>query len=254
MSNSARILIVCENSRKAETYALALTAAGADPESMAVVTPGTSDADPEALAAQSTGIVLCGGPDVEPERYGEDPLPNAGLSLMPELDRLEWRVLAVARERRIPVWAICRGLQVLNVFLEGSLWQDLPSQLPGILNHDVPHPHDALAHEVRVADVHHPFVERLTVENPRVNTRHHQGIKRLAPELMVLGTSPDGVVEAVGGRSEQVTEAWWLRGVQWHPENLTALELQRQLFVDFVIATRRRAQIERQAAATRRAS
>lgn len=252
MMASRPILIVCENSRKAETYALALTAAGADPERIVVLTPETVDGEPEPLAERAAGVVLCGGPDVEPERYGEDPLPNAGLSLMPELDRLEWRVLAAAREARTPVWAICRGLQVLNVFLEGSLWQDLPLQLPGILNHDVPHPHDALAHEIRVAAVDHPFAERLAVENPRVNTRHHQGVKRLAPELMVLGTSPDGVVEAVGGKHENAAEGWWLRGVQWHPENLTALELQRQLFVDFVAAVEER--IRRLAIASRRAS
>lgn len=239
MSQAAPVLVVCENPRKAETYALALTAVGLNPEALRVLTPETIDGDPSSLAAKSAGVVLCGGPDVEPQRFGEDPLPNAGLSLMPELDQLEWQVLAAARSSRLPVWAICRGMQVLNVFLGGSLWQDLPLQVPGILNHDVPHPHDALAHEIRPTGVSHPFAERLFSESPRVNTRHHQGLKEVAAELAVLATSPDGVIEAVGGATVDSAESWWLRGVQWHPENLTALALERQLFADFVVASQR---------------
>jgi len=242
VSQASPVLVVCENAQKAETYGLALIAVGLDPEALRVLTPETIDGDPAPLAATAAGVVLCGGPDVEPWRFGQDPLPNAGLSLMPELDQLEWQVLTVARSARLPVWAICRGLQVLNVFLGGSLWQDLPLQLPGILNHDVPHPHDALAHEIRSTGVSHPFAERLFSESPRVNTRHHQGLKEVAAELAVLATSPDGVIEAVGGASENPGEGWWIRGVQWHPENLTALALQRQLFADFVVAAGQRAE------------
>jgi putative glutamine amidotransferase len=240
MSSSAPVLIVCENSRKAETYALALTALGFDPERIRVLTPDTVNGDVPELAARAVGVVLCGGPDVEPWRFGEEPLQEADLSLMPELDELEWSVLEVARSARLPVWAICRGLQVLNVFLSGTLWQDLALQLPGSLNHDVPHPNDALAHEIRPTGCRHPFAERLFGENPRVNTRHHQAVKEVSPALTALATSPDGVVEAVGGATEHETDGWWVRGVQWHPENLTALVLQRQLFADFLAAVARR--------------
>lgn len=240
MSTPAPVLIVCENVHKADTYALALAAVGFDPERIRVLTPSTVNGDLSELAARSAGVVLCGGPDVEPWRFAEEPLADAGLSLMPELDALEWEVLHIARSTSIPVWAICRGLQVLNVFLSGTLWQDLPLQLPGSLNHDVPEPTDALAHAIRPTGTSHPFAERLFGDNPRVNTRHHQAIKEVAPELRVLATSPDGVVEAVGGATENESEGWWLRGVQWHPENLIALALHRQLFADFVAAVERR--------------
>lgn len=234
------VVVVCEDRDHAEPYLAALAAGGLDGLEAAVITPPeVEDADRRVAAA--AGVLLCGGPDVEPHRYGEEPLAGVRLSLMPELDRLEWTALEAARNERIPVWAICRGLQTLNVFLGGSLWQDLGTQVPEALQHDVPRPRDALSHTVRPAAAGHPLADRLRraeEESPQVNTRHHQALRRLAPQLTVLATAPDGVIEAVAGPDVDPRDGWWLRGVQWHPENLTAYELQRLLFADFLDAAR----------------
>lgn len=235
------IVVICEDHAHAEPYLAALAAGGLDGLEAAVVTPPEVE-DADARVAAAAGVLLCGGPDVEPQRYGEEPLAGARLSLMPELDRLEWTALEAARSERIPVWAVCRGLQTLNVFLGGSLWQDLGAQVPETLQHDVPRPRDALSHTVRATEAGHPLADRLrrTGETlPQVNTRHHQALRRVAAQLTVLATAPDGVIEAAAGPDVDPRDGWWLRGVQWHPENLTAYELQRLLFADFLDAARR---------------
>lgn len=235
------IVVVCEDRDHAEPYLAALAAGGLDGVEATVITPPeVEDADRRVAAA--AGVLLCGGPDVEPHRYGEEPLAGVRLSLMPELDRLEWAALEAARSERVPVWAICRGLQTLNVFLGGSLWQDLGAQVPEALQHDVPRPRDALSHTVRPAAAGHPLADRLRRAEeapPRVNTRHHQALSRVAPQLTVLASAPDGVIEAAAGAHVDPRDGWWLRGVQWHPENLVAHELQRLLFADFLDAARR---------------
>lgn len=237
----ANLVIVCENERKAENYALALRECGAETEELIVVAPGdAAPAAPEltALVAKASGLVLCGGPDMEPQRFGEEPLPDANLELMPELDALEFAALDGARQGLTPIWAICRGLQVLNVYLGGTLWQDLPLQLPEAGEHDVPHPRDALAHPIRTVREDHRFAARLAGDEVLVNTRHHQALKDVALELTVLAEAPDGVIEAAAAPDVDPREGWWMRGVQWHPENLVALPLQRRLWLDFVEATR----------------
>src|SRR5262249_26024619 len=152
-----------------------------------------------------------------PERYGESRRPDARLEVYPERDALEWELLAGARERLLPVWCICRGLQVVNVFLGGTLWQDLPTQLPGPVPHELADPPDTLAPPVRVAGPGTALGERLSHETVRVNSRHHQAVKDLAPGLAVAAVAPDGLVEAFELAGDN--HAWWLRAVQWHPEN-----------------------------------
>ncbi|MGH9381406.1 MAG: gamma-glutamyl-gamma-aminobutyrate hydrolase family protein [Thermoanaerobaculia bacterium] len=232
------IAMVCEDREHAEPYLAALAAGGLDGLQADVITPQEAEGAGRRVV-EAAGVVLCGGPDVEPQRYGEEPLHDAGLKLLPELDRVEWEALEAARGERVPVWAICRGLQVLNVFLGGSLWQDLGVQVPGALRHDLKGPRDALSHTVHAAAVGHPLADRLRRDGetkPQVNTRHHQALRRVAPELTVLATAADGVVEAAAGADVDPRDGWWLRGVQWHPENLVALELQRLLFADFLAA------------------
>jgi len=180
------------------------------------------------LASQASGLVLCGGVDVEPERYGEEKL-NDTVEVFPKRDAMEWALLEGAREARVPVWGVCRGLQVLNVFLGGSLWQDLPSQRPGEIEHSIVEPKDHLAHTVQVLEPGRPLGEVLARETARVNSRHHQAIKRLAEGLVPVAESPDGLIGAVLLDHPD----WWVRGVQWHPENLVALAQQRALWEDF---------------------
>jgi putative glutamine amidotransferase len=227
------ILVATASDEKALPYGEALKAVGI--EDFRYVMPDSMTAEEaRTLARQASGLVLCGGVDVEPERYGEQVL-NDTVEVYPERDAMEWALLEGAREARVPVWGVCRGLQVLNVFLGGSLWQDLPSQRPGGLEHSITEPKDHLAHTVEVLQPDMPLGEVLARETARVNSRHHQAIKRLADGLVPIAESPDGLIEAVILDRPD----WWVRGVQWHPENLVALAQQRALWEDFVRAVPR---------------
>jgi putative glutamine amidotransferase len=227
---SGCILVSTSTDERAGPYVEALAATGVPLESIQVVTP-CSEIPLRDLAA-ARGLVLCGGLDVDPERYGEPSLPYGKVEVTPERDALEWVLLDLARERELPVWGICRGIQVLNVYLGGSLWQDLPTQMPSEIDHSQSETPDVLAHAVRVIEPDAPVAERLTRDVPLVNSRHHQAIRRAADGFVPVALSPDGLVEAAvldrGG--------WWVRAVQWHPENLVALGQQRALWTDFVSA------------------
>ncbi len=226
------ILICAENLRKSRNYVAALKVIDVPGERIRVVTPESPLEDPRRAAAEVCGLIICGGPDVEPRRYGEEPLAEAGLALYPDLDELEWQVLEGARRAKTPVWAICRGLQALNVFLGGSLYQDIQMQIPGVRDHNIGRPLDHLAHGLDRISTATPFGALLASDHAQVNSRHHQAIKVLAPGLRRVADSPDGVLEVIEGESPD----WWLRGVQWHPENLMALPLQRALWRDFANA------------------
>lgn len=224
------ILVATASDERAAPYGEALKAAGAPAERIRYVTP--SAVTPEQareLASRAAGLVLCGGVDVAPELYGETVL-NDTVEVFPERDAMEWALLEGAREARVPVWGVCRGIQVLNVFLGGSLWQDLPSQRPGDVPHSIVEPKDHLAHTVKVLEPGLPLGEVLARETAHVNSRHHQAIKRLADGLVPVAESPDGLIEAVVLDRPD----WWVRAVQWHPENLVALPQQRALWQDFV--------------------
>lgn len=235
------IVVSTGSDEYAAPYVESLKVAGLPAGSLHVITPERRDELPE-LAGRMAGLVLCGGLDVHPERYGEEILPDAQVELFPERDAVEWSLLAAARDARVPVWAVCRGLQVVNVFLGGSLWQDLPTQHPSAVEHSINVPKDAIAHTVLVADPGTGLGDVLSRETPRVNSRHHQAIKRLAPDLVPVASSPDGLIEAVeltgdaGAHPEHA--GWWLRAVQWHPENLIAQAQQRTLWEDFARAVR----------------
>jgi len=227
----------------AEPYIESLKAAGLPSESLCVVTPDRRSEAP-ALAARAAGLVLCGGLDVDPVRYGEELLPDAGVELFPERDEMEWSLLEAARGAQTPVWAVCRGLQVLNVFLGGSLWQDLPSQHPSGVDHSVSLPKDFLVHAVQVVGTagsvssEGGLSDVLSRETPRVNSRHHQAIKKLGAGLVPVATSPDGLVEAVE-LDASAEPGWWVQAVQWHPENLLSQPQQLALWGGFARAVRR---------------
>jgi putative glutamine amidotransferase len=268
------VLVSATTGKKAAPYVAALVAAGVPGESIHVVAsaemfpagarPGTAATAAAAageLATHAAGLVLCGGADVDPRRYGEETLPGAGVEALPERDALEWELLAAARDRRLPVWAICRGFQVLNVFFGGSLWQDLPSQRPTEVVHDPDEaPPELQIHALRVLAPEAPIGERLAAAGPapRVNSRHHQGVKRLGDGLLAVAAAADGLIEAAvlgggpggpsaagpgaatGAPSAAAADGWWVRGVEWHPENLLALPEQLALWHDFAAALRAR--------------
>ncbi len=231
---TSSIVIVCENRPRATPYLEALKAAGANSGDLVLVTPHDEPSlDPEALAAQARGLLLCGGEDLEPWRYGEEAIAGIDLELAPTLDALEWGLLTGAQERHTPVWGICRGCQMINVFLGGTLWQDLPHQHPSDIKHNVPQPQDRIAHDVTVTATDEALGARLGSERVAVNSRHHQAICRLGKDVIAVAQAPDEVIEAI---TLPASGPWWVRAVQWHPENLVERPLELALWRDFVAA------------------
>ena len=186
-------------------------------------------ADVEAALAGIDGLLLTGGNDVEPTRYGEAPHPT------------ELKLVAGARARNLPIFAICRGVQLLNVACGGTLVQDIPSQVTGALTHSLtvpPHQSYSLAHEVWLDKdtlLSKLMGERLSdTDACEVNSRHHQAVKQTAPGLIVSATAPDGVIEAI-----EDPAASFCLGVQWHPENFWRTGEFRPLFEGFLEAAQR---------------
>jgi putative glutamine amidotransferase len=179
------------------------------------------------------GLFLPGGVDLHPAAYQEEPTPLCGRT-DPDRDETELTLTRWAMEDHKPVLAVCRGVQVLNVAAGGTVHQDLGTQLPGSIKHDYfpgqgPYTRDLLVHEVRI-----PPDTRLgrLLQTPtiRVNSMHHQGIKRLAEGLRPNAFAPDGLIEGV-----ESPNGHFLLGVQWHPEALAERDpAMRRLFAAFV--------------------
>jgi putative glutamine amidotransferase len=162
------------------------------------------------------GLVLSGGEDVHPSLYGADPHPSLEL-VDPRRDAFELALVKVALERNMPVLAICRGLQVVNVALGGTLWQHLPGDLPETLGHRQDAARAARTHPVTVAPGTR-LQQALGKTELEVNSFHHQAIRTLAPGLRTVALAPDGVIEAVELELDQT----WMLAVQWHPEEFYA--------------------------------
>jgi putative glutamine amidotransferase len=203
-----------------------------------VLPPSLSLRAAEALLDSVDGLLLSGGPDLEPGYYGEVPIPELGTTI-PEWDALEMALLRLALERGVPVFGICRGMQMLNVALGGTLYQDVPSQLGAdVLNHWQTTPKCQVTHEVEVLEDSclAEITDRQSVE---VNSYHHQGIKGLADALTVAARSADGMIEALESRDFSDR---WLVGVQWHPEGMRDTDPgHRNLFEAHVCAAERHA-------------
>jgi putative glutamine amidotransferase len=181
---------------------------------------------------------LSGGSDLDPGYYGEAPDTELGPTI-PERDTFEMALVGLALRRGIPILGICRGMQVLNVALGGTLYQDLPSQWEGdVLKHRQTIPKWRPSHEVEVRDGSY-IAEVMGRDVVKVNSYHHQGVKDLAEGLVVTGRSADGVVEAVEARN--ISEHWLL-GVQWHAEAMRGAGPQQEsLFEAHVSAAERHA-------------
>lgn len=227
------ILIVTGTNEKPGAYVEACKAVGLPVERLRVLTPSPEvNRDAHRRAAEAAGIVLCGGPDLHPRYFGEEVIPEANLEIEEDRDEMEAAVFEGARAGRTPVFGVCRGAQILNVFLGGDLWQDLPRQKPGSLLHHLSHPPDALVHTVTVTARDTWLGDVLAREMALVNSRHHQGIRRLAPDLVAVAQAPDHLIEAVSLASPD----WWLHAVQWHPENLVPMGQGRALWHGFATA------------------
>lgn len=187
-------------------YVQALSRAGLVP----VVVPPLLDPDAAcAVLDRVQGLVLSGGEDVEPARYGAEPHSKLGETDAGR-DAVELALIAGAERRGLPLLAICRGLQILNVALGGTLYQDLASERPGPIDHA----DRSVRHALRIEPS--TRVHRALGGTATVNTRHHQAIRDVAPALRATAWAPDGVIEGVERRD---ASAPWTLAVQWHPED-----------------------------------
>jgi putative glutamine amidotransferase len=180
------------------------------------------------------GLFLPGGVDVDPSVYGEARGPYCERT-DPARDWTELLLVRWAIAEAKPVLAVCRGAQLLNVAVGGSLYQDVGTQHPAAIKHDYfpigGRRRDELTHEVRIA-AGSRLGQLLETEALSVNSMHHQGIARLAPGLLAVATSPDGLIEGV-----ESADGHFVLGVQWHPEDLVEVDPRmRRLFEEFIAA------------------
>ena len=157
------------------------------------------------------GILFTGGHDVDPQLYGENPLPECGAACK-ERDAMEYELLKQCLEKDMPVLGICRGIQFLNAYLGGSLYQDLPSQHPTDVEHHQKPPYDVPIHKVDIVEGSKLF-GLLGKKTLAVNSYHHQAVKTLAKTLKTMAVSEDGIIEAVEMPGRKFVWAF-----QWHPE------------------------------------
>ena len=193
------------------------------------------DDDPATVVARMDGLVLTGGGDIAPALYGA--VPHATYAAAEAgRDAFEIAMVRAASAAGKPIFAICRGMQVLNVALGGDLVQNIPTEVNGALNHDLREPRFAIAHEVwasKGSRLSALMQEKLEdAEQCPVNSRHHQAVRHLGEGLEVVATAPDGVIEAVERPGP------FCLGVQWHPENFWRTGEFRPLFEGFVDACR----------------
>lgn len=198
------------------------------------------DDDPATLRAlydRLDGILLAGGVDMDPCTFGDAPHPKLGRT-DPARDAVEIALARWAVDDRKPILGLCRGLQVMNVALGGTLFQDIEAQVPGALKHDyfptAGFARDYAAHPVAIADGSR-LAAAFGVPDVTVNSMHHQAVREVAPALHVSARAPDGLIEAVESGTDH-----FLVGVQWHPEMFEQSDPRtRRLFRDFIAAAQR---------------
>lgn len=201
-----------------------------------VMLPLTADAASVERALDVVDAVLVtGGQDVDPARYGCEDRAAAALcgELCRERDAMEALLVPAALGRDLPLLGICRGIQALNTALGGTLWQDLPKQHPSAVEHHGQPPYDQPTHPVEVLPKT-PLAACVGAGELAVNSYHHQALRDVAPGLKVMARAADGVVEAVWR-----PESRFCWAVQWHPEFMHAVdEPSRKIFSAFVAAAR----------------
>lgn len=196
-----------------------------------LVAPLVSDEGIEELILRTDGLLLSGGDDIHPRHYGEAVAPFFDGKIDEERFALEQKLITKALDHKKPILGICRGMQVLNVFFGGSLYQDIPNQLPNALPHkiDLAHGVDHLAHDVDV--IEGTELHRIIL-NTHISTNsfHHQAVKDVAPVLRANAYATDGLIEGI-----EHPLLPFVIGVEWHPESLDD-DASRRLFEAFITA------------------
>ncbi len=205
-----------------EKYVLALRRARLSP----VLIPGPAPDDPEALLSRFDGLLLAGGGDVDPRRYGADPHP-ATYGVDEDRDDLEFAVVPAAVRLRVPTLAICRGMHLVNVACGGTLHQHLPA-MEGRAAHGDPTSGLSVLHDVDIADGTRLANSLSQRRLCNCASHHHQAVARIGSGLVPVAWSDDGLVEAL----ELPAGEAWLVAVQWHPEENAAEEPGQQRIFD----------------------
>jgi putative glutamine amidotransferase len=205
-----------------ENYVDAVRRAGAH---AALLLPGDERSTDE-LLDRCDGLMLVGGGDVVPERYGQDPVEEV-YGLEPDRDEFEIALLHRALERDVPTLCICRGMQVMNVAFGGDLIQHLPAD-DRFMAHGVPSEAESLLHDVKLL-AGSRIAEAAGAEVVSSSSHHHQGIERLGNGIVATGWTEDGLVEAI----EAATG--WMIGAQWHPEDTADSDPAQQGLFDTLV-------------------
>lgn len=208
----------------------AILAAGGIP----VIPPFLGDADAQTLMASAQGLLLSGGADVSPSLYGQEKLDVCGTP-EPQRDQSDLALLKAALKLHKPILCICRGCQIANVYFGGTLYQDLPTQHETTIQHSRYQEYKGGAHQVTVVEGTplHQLYGRVELS---VNSLHHQAVRELAPCLVPMAYSPDGIVESYYLQDK----SQWLWAYQWHPEMLQDTQARDTIFLDFIEACRER--------------
>lgn len=215
-------------------YALAVQGVGGIP---ALLPPYLDDRARDSLWARLQGLVLTGGGDIDPARFKEPPEPEVD-GVSEARDALELELTERALDQGLPLLAICRGVQVLNVALGGSLYQHIPRSHPGShIVHQQKAPRHEPTHDVKVTIEGSRLGAILGAPELKVNSFHHQAIKRLGRGLREVAWAPDGIIEGVDLPSSR----GFVLGVQWHPEDLVSHDAAaRNLFSALIAAAKAR--------------
>lgn len=211
---------------RVDDYVESVRAAGGDPVVL------SNDDRPVDVLRRVHGILLTGGPDVDPSLYQQP--KHESTDVDPQRDAFEVPLSRAALAGNVPMFAICRGVQVLNVAAGGTLVQDIPTEAPTTIEHSREQPRDAHAHDVRLTSgtrLASMLEGSHAPDTCPVNSRHHQAVGKVAPSFVVSAVSPDGIVEAI-----ERTGAAFCIGVQWHPENYWRTGEFLPLFRHFVAA------------------